>query len=121
MSFETITGTHRFVALHRASAFKVEFFLLSNDPHDQERFARRRHETMSGHHMYVASPEDVIITKLRWSKGGNRKKDIEDVRNVIRVQESSIDWNYVEHWCTLHGTGDLLNRTRTEAASRGPA
>lgn len=74
MSFETITGTYRFIALHRDSAFKVEFFLLSNDPHDQERFARRRQETMSGHQMYVASPEDVIVTKLRWSKGGNRKK-----------------------------------------------
>src|SRR5690349_10460844 len=30
MSFETITGTYRFIASHRASAFKVEFFLLSD-------------------------------------------------------------------------------------------
>jgi hypothetical protein len=120
MSFETITGTYRFVASHRASAFKVEFFLLSDDAHDLKRFSRRRKEAMPGQQTYVASPEDVIVTKLRWSKGGNRKKDVDDVRNVIRVQENAIDWPYVEYWCGIHGTLDLLNRTRLEAASDGP-
>ena len=42
MSFETITGTYRYVVRHAASAFSIEFFQLSNDPHDIERFARRR-------------------------------------------------------------------------------
>jgi hypothetical protein len=121
MSFETVTGTYRFVATHRASAFKIEFFLLSDDPHDRERFGRRRLEAMPGHQTYVASPEDIIITKLRWSKGGNRKKDMDDVRNVIRVQSSAIDWGYVERWCDRHGTRELLEQTRLEAASDGPA
>jgi hypothetical protein len=120
MSFETVTGTYRFIASHRASAFKVEFFLLSSDPHDAERFARRRREPMGVAEAFVASPEDVIVTKLRWSKGGNRKKDVDDVRNVIRVQGAAIDWPYVERWCDVHGTRDLLDRTRVEAASDGP-
>ena len=118
MSFETVTGTYRYVASHRASAFKVEFFLLSNDAHDQERFAHRRMEMMPGRQTYVASPEDVIITKLRWSKGGNRKKDIDDVRNVIRVQRDALDWSYVARWCDAHGTRDLLDRTKQEAYSQ---
>src|SRR6185295_12396630 len=46
MSFETITGTYRFIATHVATTFKVEFFLLSTDPHDRERFARRKREAM---------------------------------------------------------------------------
>ncbi len=121
MSFETVTGTSRFIAVHSASAFKVEFFLLSDDPHDRERFARRRLESMPGHQTYVASPEDIIITKLRWSKSGNRKKDVDDVRNVIRIQGNAIDWGYVEYWCGLHGTRDLLDRTRIEAVSDRPS
>lgn len=121
MSFETITGTYRFVATHRGSAFKLEFFLLSDDPHDRERFARRRREALGDREAYVASPEDVVVTKLRWSKGGNRAKDINDVRNVIRAQRDVIDWDYVQRWCDAHGTRDLLERTRAEAASNGPA
>ena len=42
MSFETVTMTTRFVAKVAESPFKIEFFLLSSDPHDQERFRRRR-------------------------------------------------------------------------------
>jgi hypothetical protein len=121
MSFETITGTYRFIASHRTSAFKVEFFLLSDDPHDRERFPRRTLEPLGDGQAYVATPEDVIVTKLRWSKGGNRKKDVDDVRNVIRVSGATIDWTYVERWCDAHGTRVLLDRTRTEAGSNGPA
>ena len=121
MSFETITGTYRFIASHRSSAFKVEFFLLSNDPHDRERFGRRRREPMGEGEAYVAAPEDVVVTKLRWSKGGNRKKDVDDVRNVIRVSGGDVDWPYVERWCDAHGTREILERTRVEAALDAPA
>lgn len=117
MSFETVTGTYRFIASHRLSAFKIEFFLLSDDPHDRERFARRRLEVMGTRPAYVASVEDVIVTKLRWSKGGNRKKDVDDVRNVIRVSGAAVDWPYVEQWCDRHGTREILERTRLEAAA----
>lgn len=116
MSFETVTGTYRYIVTHRASAFKVEFFLLSGDAHDKERFARRRREAMPVKESFVASAEDVVITKLRWSKGGNRKKDVDDVRNVIHVQASSLDWPYIEKWCETHGTLSLLEQTRREAS-----
>lgn len=120
MSFETITATHRLVASHRASAFKVEFFLLSDDPHDQKRFARRRRALLPGHETYIAAPEDVIITKLRWCKSGNRRKDVDDVRNVIRVQRQTLDWSYIERWCDAHGTRSLLDQIKNEASKEEP-
>lgn len=42
MSFETITGTSKFVLSLPDGGFKIELFLLSDDPHDQARFGRRR-------------------------------------------------------------------------------
>ena len=42
MSFETITGTSRIDLRHVATRFKIELFLLTDDPHDRERFRRRR-------------------------------------------------------------------------------
>jgi hypothetical protein len=85
MSFETVTATSRYV-LHMAdSAFTVELFLLSEDAHDGQRFARRRRERVVNRDVFVPSAEDVIITKLRWSHAGGRLKDIEDVENVIAI------------------------------------
>src|SRR5205823_13997587 len=42
MSFETVTMTSRYIIHHPATASKIEVFLFSDDPHDQERFRRRK-------------------------------------------------------------------------------
>jgi hypothetical protein len=116
MSFEGVTGTTRYVVESRDTGFKIELFLLSADAHDQCRFARRQRLDVEGRTAFVASAEDVIITKLRWSKQGRRTKDIDDARNVIAVQAGKLDWPYVEAWCDRHGTRALLDRVRREAA-----
>lgn len=112
MSFETITATTRFELRHMGSAFKIELFLLSDDPHDRERFLRRRQGSVMGRTVWLPTPEDVIITKLKWSQLGKRTKDVDDVRNVIAVQGERIDWAYVNAWCDRHGTRTLLEQIR---------
>jgi hypothetical protein len=58
----------------------------------------------------VPTAEDVVVTKLRWSKHGQRAKDVDDVKNVLRVQAGGLDLPYIRHWCDLHGTRDLFER-----------
>jgi len=113
ISFEAITASTRYVVkVIDGVPFQVEFFLLSEDVHDRERFARRRHVKMLGRQVFVPTAEDVIITKLRWARGGGRSKDVDDVRGVIAVQGDRIQWDYVESWCDRHGTRDLLEQIR---------
>ena len=47
MAFEAATATNRYVLRLDDNPFTIELFLLSDDPHDQERFARRRRRTNS--------------------------------------------------------------------------
>jgi hypothetical protein len=118
MSFETITSTMRYRMRHRESAFLVELFELSADPHDQARFARRSPKPLFGRTAFLPTAEDVIITKLRWSKGGNRQKDVEDVRNVIAIQMQNLDLPYIRQWCDAHATRELFEGLLTDAASQ---
>ena len=108
LSFETVTGTFRQFIRHRKTPFKVELFLLSQDPHDQKRFSRRREESLFGRKVWLLTAEDVIISKLRWA----RSKDRDDVRNVLAVQRARLDWPYLETWCHQHGTLALLEEIR---------
>jgi predicted nucleotidyltransferase len=109
MAFETVTMTRKHVADVVGSPFKIELFQLSDDPHDRDRFQRRREVELQGRRVFVLTAEDVIITKLRWG----RAKDKEDVRDVIAVQgESRIDWDYVLSWTERHGTTGLLGEIR---------
>lgn len=112
MSFETVTATSRFVFRLADDSFCIELFILSDDAHDQERFARRRPERILDRDGFLPTAEDVIVTKLRWSHAGRRQKDIDDVANVIAVQGDRIDWEYVNLWCDRHGTRELLDNVR---------
>jgi hypothetical protein len=112
MSFETITATMRYVFAVPEADFKLELFLLSDDPHDRSRFKRRREVDLLGGKAFLPSPEDVVITKLRWSRYGKRQKDASDARDVIAVSGAQFDWDYVHHWCDVHGTRRLLDDIR---------
>jgi hypothetical protein len=108
-TFETNTGTFRHTLLHTATEFKTELFLLSSDPFDQERFRRRQAFHYNGHPSFVLTAEDVILSKLRWS----RPKDLEDIRDVLAVKgEAALDWNYLHHWTAIHNTRAKLDELR---------
>ena len=112
-SFELVTGTVRHALQLVGSPFEIELFQLSDDTHDRERFARRRRVKLLGRATFLPTAEDVVITKLRWSQGGRRGKDVDDVRNVIAVQRDRIAWDYVYRWCEEHGTRDLVEQIRS--------
>lgn len=112
MTFETITSTTRNVIAVAASPFKIELFHLSADAFDRERFARRVLSPFLGRMSYLQTAEDVVVQKLRWSKEGRRRKDVEDARSVIAVSGSRLDWPYIHGWCERHGTRALLDEIR---------
>ena len=107
-TFETSTGTFRHTLIHTATEFKTELFLLSRDEFDQERFRRRIAFKFNGSDSFVLSAEDVIVSKLRWF----RPKDVEDIRDVMVAKLASLDWNYIQHWTTIHGTQKRLDQIR---------
>jgi hypothetical protein len=99
---ETTTWTRRHILHARRSAFDVELFIKSDDPHHAEQWSRKRKllNPILDHPAWMPSPEDVIIQKLRWG----RPKDLIDAEAVIGVQGSGLDWKYIERWCITHGS-----------------
>jgi hypothetical protein len=110
--FETVTGSRMHVCTVRDSAFRIELFLLTDDPHDRERFARRYRLSTPFGPVWMPMVEDVIVTKLLWATKADRAKDRDDCRNVIALQERNVDWTYVHRWCDRHGTRALLDEIR---------
>jgi hypothetical protein len=112
--FESVTGTKKLVLRAPAQDFVVELFGLSDDPHDQERFRRRRQADWENRKAWIASAEDAVITKIRWGHQAGRRKDLVDVSAVIAFQGETLDWPYIEGWCDRHGSRKLLEQIRQE-------
>ncbi len=113
-----MTGTIRHVITLAGSPFVCELFELSDDPHDRARFARRVSARVLTRDSFVASAEDMIITKLRWAVDANRPKDREDIRNILAIQGPLLDWSYLDHWTAVHGTAPMLAGDQGERAPR---
>jgi hypothetical protein len=61
---------------------------------------------------FVATAEDMIVTKLRWADAAHRAKDTDDIRNIIAVRGPELDWAYIGRWSMEHGTAGLLEDVR---------
>lgn len=117
MGFKMVTATQRELLRVKDSLFQIELFRLSDDAHDRMRFERRLRQPISpGVEVSLPTAEDVIIQKLRWCRGAKRPKDFADTVAVLQVQKKSLDWPYIEHWCALHDTLDVLAEAKAEAS-----
>jgi hypothetical protein len=65
---------------------KVDFWVLTNQPFDISRFARKYVEKVMGMEIAVSSPEDTILMKLSWAhkSGGWRIRPIR-IRPMVRL------------------------------------
>ena len=112
ISFETITHSRRNKVTYLPTQFEIELFRINDDPHHQSRFARRirKHLSDINRDAWIPTADDVIIQKLRWA----RRKDLDDIANVLAVSAKLLDWDYLRHWTTTHGTWELLNQLQSE-------
>ena len=89
---------------------KVDCFILSSDPIDRLSFSRRRSETIMGIELALASPEDTILAKLRWSEmSGGSSQQQHDVREIFRHQRESLDIAYLRTQASQLGILSQVN------------
>lgn len=95
---------------------KVDFWLLTDEPFDRARFARKRPEQALGMPLNVSTPEDTILAKLRWAKlSGGSEKQFTDALRVYEVQSAHLDVDYLNHWIRELDVEELWQRLRSEA------
>ncbi len=110
-----------------ASGYKADLILLKDRPFDREQFRRRRMDDWLGSPLPFASPEDVILAKLEWDRITPSERQLQDVLNVLRVQGSRLDLDYLRRWAPWSWPWPSAsrsccvwpNRRRTKPESRG--
>ena len=88
-----------FDLIDSSSGDKADFWLLTDDPFDRQRFSRRRRVEALGLELMVSAPEDTILMKLRWSaQAGGSEKQLSDALRVYELQAGSLDEGYLDEW-----------------------
>jgi hypothetical protein len=118
---EAVRDRRSFNAIHTATSFKVDLFILGNTPYDVEAFGRRSLEKLddsSETRLVLSRPEDSVLHKLQWYRMGGEVSEQQwrDVLGVLQVQEGRLDEAYLDRWAAQLGVSDLLAKVRREAA-----
>ena len=93
----------QFNLIHPASGMKVDLLISRDTPWGREQMARRRREAVLGDRKaYLASPEDVIISKMMYYREGGSEKHLRDITGILMVSGEEVDRTYIERW-----TGEL--------------
>lgn len=88
-------------AIHLSTGYKVELFLLrSNDPYRRIALSRRLEADLGPTLglVYVHSPEDLIIYKLRYHQLSGQTKHMRDIRSILVTIGNELDYAYMNHW-----------------------
>lgn len=87
-----------FNVIDTAIAWKVDLIFRKARAFDQEEFGRRQPGRLLDIQLFIASAEDVIISKLEWSKLGGSQRQIEDVAKVLSLNWATLDQAYLSKW-----------------------
>jgi hypothetical protein len=94
-----------FNAIHMGSVVKVDFIVRKREAYRRIEFDRRQRAQLGDFPVWIASKEDLILSKLWWARDSQSEMQLKDVRNLLA---SGCDRAYLDAWAqTLGVTASL--------------
>ena len=108
-----------FNAIHFDSVFKVDIFISKADGFGMAELDRRQLRKISPDRddtVFVATPEDTILAKLRWYRVGQETSSNQwnDVIGILGTCLNTLDFQYLRAWAEELGVNDLLERALSD-------
>ena len=99
---------------------KVDLILLKHEQFNEREFERRQPVNLQGVDTFVASAEDVVLSKLCWMRQTGSERQWLDVKSVLRVRWTSLNRGYLERWAFRLGVTEQLERAMREVGQDLP-
>jgi hypothetical protein len=80
-----------FNLIHLDSVIKVDCIVRKDEPFRLEEFGRRKEIILADFHTWIVSREDLILSKLAWTKDSRSEIQLKDAGNLL-APECDIDY-----------------------------
>ena len=101
-----------FNVMDHVTGLKIDFIFLKSRGFSQEEFRRRKQAMVWGVPLYIATPEDIVLSKLEWAQLGKSSRQIEDAAGILKVRSGELDRRYIEKWVPVLGISSEWARAR---------
>ncbi|PSB59507.1 hypothetical protein [Chamaesiphon polymorphus] len=101
---------------HLETIENVDLMISGREECDLIKFDRSRSYTLPGSgEVAIASPEDVIISKLIWRRTSQSDKQWRDILGILKVQQEKLDFGYLQSWVERFGLDEDCQRAKVAA------
>jgi hypothetical protein len=114
---DVMTGSLRCLNItHLETIENIDLMISGREEYDLIKFDRCRSYTLPGSgEVAIASPEDVIISKLVWRRESQSDKQWRDILGVLKVQQEKLDFGYLREWIERFRLKDDWQHAKVEA------
>jgi len=93
-----ILNREMFNIIHNETCFKVDVIPLNErDDYEMEKFKNRIKINFKDRDIFITSPEDLIISKLAWSKSaGGSERQLRDCESIYRLNQERLNLDYIK-------------------------
>lgn len=109
-----------FNVIDTPSGHKADLIFLKARPFSESELERRVRIPFAGQEIYVASAEDVILSKLEWSKLGESERQFLDALKVAVMKGRQLDIGYLQKWAVELGVVEGLNELLRQVRESSP-
>ena len=100
-----------FNIIHNEEVVKVDFIIRKDTNYRNLEFKNRRCLVWEGQEIFVASPEDLILSKLFWARESLSEVQLRDVKNLLRTSPN-LDRGYIEEWVRELKLDEVYNEVK---------
>jgi len=106
---EAVAKGGEFNFIHPESGLKVDFWAIKKtDRVGAEELKRRVGKIIERQKIYFISPEDLILSKLRWHRDGGSNRHLEDIESVLKL--SKVNLKYLKTQAARQKTLEILSQ-----------
>lgn len=96
-----------FNLLHLDKLVKVDLIVRKDAPFRLNEFERRKRVRLAGFEAWIATREDLILSKLVWAKPSGSELQLRHVRALLA---GGADVGYLRRWGADLGVAELLEK-----------
>ena len=94
--------------LHLEKLVKLDLIVRKDEPFRRNEFERRKRVQLGGFDAWIATREDLILSKLVWAKPSGSELQLRDVRALLA---GGTDLGYLRRWAADLGVAGLLEKS----------
>ena len=108
-----------FNVVETTTGWKADLIVAPDDAFAVAAFARRRPISALGVTLVGISPEDLVLSKLRWAATTDSERQIRDAFGVLAIHRTDLDEEYLRSTALGLGVSETLERLLRDSRGSG--